>query len=219
MVEQQDRKGFAAGAAGRMPLGAPAAQRLVAIGRDAADEELMYRLADGQREALGPLYRRYAPLLFTLAAAKLDRAAAEEVIQDVFVAVWRHAERFDPAQGTFRPWVLQISRRQVSNALRRRRSRPQSHGGVDDGFIERLRDPDLGPAEQVARAERRAAVRTALAALPPPQRQALALAFFEELSHQEVAAALHLPLGTAKTRIRLGMHKLRHVLAPQQCER
>ena len=185
-----------------------------ATGQDTDDEELMCRLADGHREALGPLYRRYAPLLFTLAAEKLDRAAAEEVIQDVFVAVWRHAERFDPTQGKFRPWVLQIGRRCVSNELRRRRSRPQSGGGVDDAVIDRLRDPDLGPAEQVAREERRTAVRAALAALPPAQRQALALAFFEDLTHQEVAAALNLPLGTAKTRIRDGLQKLRRHLGP-----
>jgi RNA polymerase sigma factor (sigma-70 family) len=183
------------------------------VGQETTDEELVSQLAAGHREALGPLYRRYAPLLFAIATERLDRGAAEEVVQDVLVAVWRHAERFDPAQGGFRPWVLQIGRRRVSNELRRRRARPQVRPDTDDA-LDRLPDPELGPAERVARDERRAAARTALAALPPPQRQALALAFFEDLTHEQVAAALDLPLGTVKSRIRDGLQKLRRRLGP-----
>src|SRR3954467_13621634 len=81
----------------------------------ASDEELMQQLAEGRHEAIGPLHARYAPLIFNIAAQTLDRAAAEEIVQDVFVAVWRHAGVFDPARGRFRAWALQIAHLRVLN--------------------------------------------------------------------------------------------------------
>ena len=86
-----------------------------------SDEELMGQLAAGRQEALGPLHGRYATMVFNLAARTLDRATAEEVVQDVFVAVWRKAGTFDPARGTFRAWVFAIARNTAIDRLRKKK--------------------------------------------------------------------------------------------------
>src|SRR5215472_2210732 len=83
--------------------------RVVRPWHDLSDEELMLHLAAGEQEALAPLHSRYAPLIFNLAAQSLDRAAAEEIVQDVFLAIWRKAETYDPARGALRPWLLRIA--------------------------------------------------------------------------------------------------------------
>src|SRR5690348_7679937 len=98
--------------------------RLVKPMDDLPDEELMRELAAGREEALAPLHRRYAALVFNLAAQSLDRSAAEEIVQDVFVAVWKSATTYDPARGPVRPWLLQIAHLRVLNELRRRGRRP-----------------------------------------------------------------------------------------------
>src|SRR5262245_49514993 len=89
-----------------------------------SDEELMQHLAAGQQEALGSLYSRYARLIFHLAARRLDRPAAEDIVQEVFLAVWRRADTFDPGKGAFRPWVLQIAHYRILNAVRQRSRQP-----------------------------------------------------------------------------------------------
>src|ERR1700730_9392811 len=89
-----------------------------------ADEELMRDLARGQQEALGPLYSRYASLVFHLCVQSLDRPAAEELVQEVFLTIWRGAGSFDPSQGGFRPWLLRLTHWKILNELRRRRRRP-----------------------------------------------------------------------------------------------
>src|SRR5437016_2241436 len=165
------------------------------------DEDLVHQLAEGQSEVLAPLLDRYATLLCNLAARQLGRSTAEEVVQDVFTTVWQHAHSFDPERGKFRPWVFQITRWRIINELRRRRSRPQVEADREGALLDRLPDDDPEPVELMARQQRYAAVRGAVAVLPAPQRQAVSLAFFGELTHQEVSATLHTPLGTTKTRI------------------
>lgn len=179
-----------------------------------SDEELVRWLTAGRQEALGALYSRYAPLIFSLAAQTLDQHAAEEIVQDVFLAVWRGAATFDPERGPFRPWVLQVAHTRILNELRRRSRRPRIEPDPDGLYLESLPDAAPEPAEAAWHEYRRSAVRSAVEALPPPQRQALGLAFFEELTHEQVAALLDLPLGTAKTRIRAALQKLRSQLAP-----
>jgi RNA polymerase sigma-70 factor (ECF subfamily) len=178
-----------------------------------SDEELVGQLAAGRPEALGPLHGRYAALVYGLAARSLDREGAEEIGQEVFLAVWRHAATFDPARGSFRAWVVQIARTRVLNELRRRGRRPRSTSPSPDTCDQLLPDPAPGPAEAAWRAHRRAAVRAAVDALPPRQREALSLAFLEDLTHDQVAAFLELPLGTTKSRIRAGVKALRSRLA------
>ncbi len=181
---------------------------------DHNDEELMSELIAGRREALGPLHRRYASLVFGLAARSLDPATAEEVTQEVFLTVWQKSATFDPARGTFRAWVSQITRTRVVNELRRRGRRLRATSNSDGVWSENLADSEPGPDEAVWREHRRAVVRAAVNALPAPQREALSLAFLEDLTHEQVAAFLDLPLGTTKSRIRSGLKSLRGSLAP-----
>jgi len=176
------------------------------------DEELMAELAAGRQEALQELHRRHAPLVFHIACRSLDTAAAEEITQDVFLAVWQKAAGFDPAKGGFRAWVLQIARRRVINELRERGRRPRQDRQSEASLAD-LEAMDSGPEEQAWAQYRKAAVQRALAALPAEQRRALSLAFFHELSHEQVASLLAVPLGTAKGRIRLALEKLNLPLA------
>jgi RNA polymerase sigma-70 factor (ECF subfamily) len=169
----------------------------------------MRRLATGHEEPLGLLHGRYASLIFNIASQSLGRDSAEEVVQDVFVAIWRKADTFDPSKGPFRAWALRIAHHRVINEFRQRSRRlrvkadPDGHSlGIVPGT-----DPDPGDAAWLD--DRRAIVRAAVEALPPSQRQALSLAFLEDLSHQQIAESLNLPLGTTKSRIRAGLRTLR----------
>ncbi|HLW60207.1 MAG TPA: sigma-70 family RNA polymerase sigma factor [bacterium] len=182
--------------------------------RDPSDEDLMRLLAAGRQDALGPLYGRYASRIFSLAAQTVDRVSAEEIVQDVFLAVWRKAGTFSPERGAFRPWVFQIAHFRILNELRRRSRQPRLDEDPDGQRLAQVPDPAPEPGEVVRREAERAIVRDALEALPPTQRQAVDLAFFENLTHEQVAAELRLPLGTAKTRIRAGLQKLRAGLSP-----
>ena len=179
-----------------------------------SDDDLMRALAAGSTDALGPLHRRHATLVYAIAARTLDRAAAEDIVQDVFFTVWRNAAVFDPGRGTFRAWVLQIAHFRILNELRRRSRRPPRDGDPD-GVATDVPDRGPGPVEATWRAHRQAILRSALAELPPSQRDAVDLALLQDLTHEQVAAELNVPLGTAKTRIRSGIMKLRARLAPQ----
>jgi RNA polymerase sigma-70 factor (ECF subfamily) len=188
--------------------------RLLQPYQDLSDEALMRELAAGHQDALAPLHGRYAALIFNLAAQTLDRAAAEEIVQDVFLVVWRKADTFDPARGAFRPWVLRIAHLRIINELRRRGRRPQAALDPDGLRLMTVADGSPPPDEAAWREYRRATVQEAVAHLPPPQRQALSLAFFDDLTHEQIATFLNLPLGTAKTRIRAGLRKMRIYLTP-----
>lgn len=179
----------------------------------ASDEQLVSQLADGCRAALASLHRRYGRLIYSVAARRLGSAAAEEVEQDVFLDVWRRAGSFDGRRGGFRPWLFRLTHWRILNELRRRYQRPGPMADPDadlDGLV----DDEPEPFELVAGAERRAAMQTALLVLPASQREAVAMAFLEERTHEEVSAALDLPLGTTKSRIRAGLRGLRVHLAP-----
>ena len=185
-----------------------------AIERDASDESLMSDLASGHQDAIGLLYARYAPTILGMAAQALGRPAAEDIVQDVFLAVWKSAHTYDPARGPVRPWLLQIAHFRIANELRRKSRRPRIQPDPDGERLAAIPEPGPGQTEEVWNAYRQAALKRALEELPPPQRQALGLAFFEQLSHDEIASTLKLPLGTAKSRIRAGLRSLRTRLAP-----
>jgi RNA polymerase sigma-70 factor (ECF subfamily) len=179
-----------------------------------SDEELMIQLAAGRQDALGPLHGRYASLIYNMAAQSIGGAAAEEIVQDVFVAVWRKSGTFDPSRGTFRAWVLRIAHLRVLNELRRRGRRIRLEPDPEGVRVASVPEPGPGPPDEAWRTHRRAIVRKAVAALPPPQRQALSLAFLDDLTHEQIADFLGLPLGTTKSRIRAGLHALRAHLSP-----
>ncbi len=179
------------------------------------DEALMRQVADGSSEALGSLHRRFARLIVRMAVQTLDRAAAEDLVQDVFLTVWRNAGRFDPERGTVRAWILQIAHFRLLNELRRRSRQPEIVADPEGLVLAGLPTSEPEPAEATWHQHRRTLIRDAFDELPPPQREALGLAFLEDLTHEQVAAELGLPLGTAKTRIRAGLQKLRSALGPQ----
>jgi RNA polymerase sigma-70 factor (ECF subfamily) len=185
----------------------------VKTGPEGSDEELLLALAAGDDSALGPLYRRYVPTVFKIAAESLGRDAAEDVVQEVFASVWKNADSFDPARGAVRPWIVQIARSRVLNELRRRSRKPESGEERDASTLGELPDGASQPDEALWEEYRRSAIQKAIGSLAHPQRQALSLAFFEELTHEQVADTLKVPLGTTKTRIRSGIQQLRIALA------
>lgn len=174
-----------------------------------SDGTLLADLARGRQEAMGPLYSRYAPLVFGIARQSLDRGIAEDIVQDVFLAVWKNARSYDPGRGPVRPWLLQIAHFRIANELRRRSRRPALAGGSGEEALAAAPEPGADAAEKMWLDYRGEVLRSALASLPPRQRQALGLSFFDELSHPEIATLLDLPLGTAKSRIRAGIERLR----------
>lgn len=178
------------------------------------DEQLIEWLASGNLVALDALYARYARPVYSLALRILgDTADAEEVAQDVFERVWRHATSFDRERGRVGTWLLSMTHHVAIDVLRKRQRRPQTISGEAAERVA-LVLPDLGQDvdETTLRSIEAAQVRRMLRSLPAPQRQAIELAFFGGLSHLEIAAALGDPLGTVKTRIRRGMERLRSAL-------
>ena len=173
-----------------------------------ADEALVARLRAGDEEALRALHRRHAALVFTVAARFVDSSTAEEIVQDVFVTLWKKHETFDPERGSLRAWIVQIARRRALNELRRTQGRAEQ----GDEALAALPDDALEPDEAQWLAHRRAVLRAAVDALPEDQRRALSLAYFDELTHEQIALALRTPIGTTKTRIRLALKRLAPIL-------
>lgn len=178
------------------------------------DEELVSRLAQGDLTALETLYARYARPVFSLALRILgDSADAEEVAQDVFERVWRHAPTFDAERGRFGTWLMSMTHHVAIDKVRKRQRRPQTvHGEAAERVALVLPDTSVDVSESTLRSLEAQQVRRALHSLPPSQQQAIELAYFGGLSHLEIAAALGDPLGTVKARIRRGMERLRSAL-------
>ncbi len=175
------------------------------------DEELVALVARNESWALAELYDRYARLVFSLALQILnDRSAGEEIVQEVFAKLWRGAHEYTPERGKFSSWLIGITRYHCIDELRRRRARPAVDSIDREPRFELVSDDD--PAEAAAHSLERQTVQTALAQLPPEQRRVIEMAFFRGLTHQEIAARCREPPGTVKTRIRLGMQKLRELL-------
>ncbi|MDE3089505.1 MAG: sigma-70 family RNA polymerase sigma factor [Chloroflexota bacterium] len=158
------------------------------------------------------LYDRYARLVFSLALKILnDRGAAEETVQEVFVKVWKRCREFDARRGKFSSWLTGIAHNHAIDELRRRRVRPSAAEDDDDAMDSVL---DVGPAPldlALQSAERRRIV-DALNQIPADQRRPIEMAYFEGFTQQEISDKLNQPLGTIKTRMRLGMQKLKTLL-------
>jgi RNA polymerase sigma-70 factor (ECF subfamily) len=174
------------------------------------DETCAARLAQGDPDALRILYARYVRTVFGMALSTLGEADAEEVVQATFATIWKNRGTYDRARGAFRPWLYQIARNRIANEVRRNKRKQSLERRAADQFD--TREPLAIDDARVAELRRRA-VRDAVDALPPAQARALSLTFFDELSHEQVASALGIPLGTAKTRIRGGMKRLAVTLA------
>jgi RNA polymerase sigma-70 factor, ECF subfamily len=170
------------------------------------DLALVGAIRSGDRGAMAALYDRYSSIVYAVALRVLqDTSAAEDVLQDIFMQLWRKPGAFDATRGNMAAWLAVIARNRAIDALRRRR--PQDD--IEEVIVSV--EPDLASEAERSRAMEK--VRVALQAMPPSQRSALELAYFEGLSHSEIAAKTGEPLGTIKTRIRTGLLSLRKVMA------
>ena len=181
--------------------------------RDVRTHEAVWRryleqAAGGDDRAFEALYDESSRLVHSVAMRFLsDHADADEVTLDVFTQVWRSASVFDATRGTVTAWLVTMARSRAIDKLRAAASRVQKQFSIDDGY--ELVEKRETPEETSSLNQQRRNVRAALAFLPLEQRSAINLAYFEDLSHQEISDRLGLPLGTVKTRIRLGMLRLR----------
>lgn len=156
----------------------------------------------GDQSALAELYDRYSSVVYAVALRVLtDAAAAEDVLQEVFLQFWRNPGAFDAARGNLGPWLAVITRNRAIDALRRRK--PETD--IEDVIVSVA--PDLVAEADRSRAAEK--VRSVLGTMPSPQRSALEMAYFEGMSHSEIADRTGEPLGTIKTRIRAGLMTLR----------
>ncbi len=184
-------------------------------GRTDGDEQLVEAVTHGDQDALATLYDRYASVCFGLALKLLgDRAAAEEAVQEVFWRVWQRAGSFDRTR-RFSPWLLSIAHNYCIDELRRSRVRPQLVDGEKRHPILYMIPDETDVEHTVLCSEQHRIVVDALHQLPGRQRQVLELAYFRGFTHQEIADQLGDPLGTVKTRIRLGLQKLRTLFEEQ----
>lgn len=180
------------------------------------DQALMRLITHLQEDALSELYDRYSRLVYSIAFnAVNDPSLAEEISQEVFIRIWQNAASYRPDQGKVVTWLASITRYRSIDTIRRQKVRPE---GNQSPWIESdsLDMPDpINLESEVERIERRDRVRLAIAQLPKEQKVALAYAYFQGYSHREIAVTLDEPIGTIKTRIRLGMQKLRQVLSEE----
>ena len=187
-----------------------------AAGSQAEDVESLRLVVSGDQAAAAGLYDRHSRGLYSLILRIVgDEGEAEDVLQEVFVQAFRQAGRYDASRGVVAAWLLMMARSRAIDRLRARRTRVEGRTGE----VQVLNDvPDSQPdvASAMLGEEQTGLVRQALDELPLLQRMAIELAYYEGLSHSEIAQRLEQPLGTVKTRIRLGLLKLRDVLAEGQ---
>ena len=173
---------------------------------------LVRSIAAGDQMALHALYERaHRPVFTLLMRITANRESAEELTLDVFHDVWRRASRYDAEHGTVLGWIMNQARSRAIDRLRFERRKKRSPKGNEDA----LADVAADPRDVLELREQGEALRVALAALTPAERQAIEATFFLGLTHAEAAARLKQPLGTVKTRIRSGLHKLRHALTAE----
>ena len=177
-----------------------------------SDHTLIQQIGAGDQKAFGILYDRYKTLVFSLAVKIVDsHETAEDITLDVFTQIWKNAKKYHPEKGSVKGWIASLARYRSIDTLRRRKvrsdiNRPQ----WSDVQLEKLpSNDDTGEALELA--ETRKIVSNVIAMLPEDQQEVLAMAYFKGYTHRQIAKALNEPLGTIKTRIRLGIQKLRQM--------
>jgi RNA polymerase sigma-70 factor (ECF subfamily) len=179
--------------------------------RNLADEEVMQLVQSGRPQAFELLYDRHGGAAFSLAYRMVgNRVAAEDIIQEAFLSIWRSRLRYEPARGSVRTWVLGIVHNRAIDALRRNLVHERRRAEYE-GVEERREAPERTDLEAARRQEARS-VRSALDELPEEQSRVIELAYFGGFSHTQIAEMLETPVGTVKGRMRLGLEKLRHSL-------
>jgi RNA polymerase sigma-70 factor, ECF subfamily len=179
--------------------------------RDLADEEVMQLVQKGDPRAFELLYDRHGGASFSLAYRMVGKqAAAEDVVQEAFLSIWRSRLRYDKTRGSVRTWVLGIVHNRAVDGLRR--STVQDRGRETLDVVEERHEARERTDVEVARREEARSVRGALNTLPDEQRQTIELAYFGGFTQNEIAKLLEQPLGTVKGRMRLGLEKMRRQL-------
>ncbi|MBI4787358.1 MAG: sigma-70 family RNA polymerase sigma factor [Chloroflexi bacterium] len=174
------------------------------------DEDIIRRLCAGESWAMAVLYDRYDRLVFSLALKILrDRSAAEEVVQEVFVKVWRRARDYQAERAKFSSWLARIAHNHAIDKLRQRNTLPYM---TSDEHAAQIVDVGPTPHDMAEQQLDHRRIVAALDQIPGEQRRAIELAYFDGFTHQQIARKLGTPLGTVKTRIRRGMQNLKLVL-------
>ena len=176
---------------------------------------LVQSIAGGDQLALHALYERaHRPVFTLIMRITANRETAEELTIDVFHDIWRRAARYDAANGTVLGWIMNQARSRAIDRLRFENRKKRSHGTE----IQPLTEVAADPRDVLQLREQGESLRAALATLTPDERQAIETTFFAGLTHTEAAARLNQPLGTIKTRIRSGLHKLRDILVAERAK-
>ena len=171
-----------------------------------ADRQSLGRLAAGEAAALAELYDRHSGPVYSLAFRIVQQEQdAEDIVQEVFAQAWRQASRYDMTRGPVAAWLLMMARTRAIDRLRSR----QARGDATSTDLDALPVDAASPPDQLIASQEAARVREALLSLPPEQKAALELAYFEGLTQSEIAQRLDTPLGTVKTRIRSALASLR----------
>jgi len=192
----------------RLPRPYPEESELTTPGlqTDSPDAALVSRIRTGDQQAMADLYDRYSGVVYAVALRVLaNTEAAEDILQDVFMQLWRNPSAFDSSRGSLAPWLAVIARNRAIDQVRKRK--PETD--IEDVVI--AVDADL--ESSVGRRLSIDKVRAALKEMPPDQRRLIEMAFFEGLTHTEIAAKTSEPLGTVKTRIRAGLLALRKAVS------
>lgn len=182
-----------------------------------ADDEkaLMQRIALGDEAAFESLYDRYSRLLYSLVLSVVKHPPeAQDLLQEVFLHIWRQAKNFDAGRGNVYSWLVTMTRHRAIDRLRSKGFRERQQELHDDDSVLMLPDSALSPLDSITVMEQRERVRDALDKIPSEQRDALMLAYFQGYTQTEIAALLQIPLGTIKTRMRQGLLKLSALLQP-----
>lgn len=181
-----------------------------------SDEALVAQIAQRDVAAFSLIYDRYVRAVFVLAAYMLGRAEAEDVLQEVFLRLWNKAKQFDGQQGSFSSWFMSVARHHILDELRRRsqQQRVVAAESINTVLVQAV-DPEVDVEDRVWMNHRAASVLDALKSLPDEQRRVIVLAYFGGLTQSAIAQQLGWPLGTVKKRIRLGLQKLKAVLAQE----
>ena len=179
------------------------------------DEALMKAVSHRRHDALAELLDRHGKRLrATIDGVVHEEAEADDVLQEIFVQIWEEAGRYSPKAGRPLGWMVTIARRRAIDRLRRR----QAYSRVRERYQKRVTHETPNSARQADEVfvlnDLRQFLKQCMRVLPRLQREALELAFFKGLSHREIAAATHAPLGTVKTRLELGLQKLTHAVGP-----
>ncbi len=183
--------------------------------RELADEDLMQLVAGGDAQAFEVVYERHSTAVFSLAYRICGvRAAAEEIAQEAFLAIWRSGARYDRARGSVRTWLLGVVHNRAIDAVRRTNVH-QRHQASDERAAERVEAPERTEVEAARREEARS-MRALVDGLPGDQRRVIELAYFGGFTHEQIAQMLDLPLGTVKGRMRLALEKMRANIAPAE---